>query len=36
MPLDVRRVAFGTAYFVRMYPVPAPGEKDADLFAGLD
>jgi LmbE family N-acetylglucosaminyl deacetylase len=36
MPLDVRRVAFGTAYFVRMYPAPAPGEKDADLFAGLD
>jgi LmbE family N-acetylglucosaminyl deacetylase len=35
-PLDVRRVAFGTAYFVRVHPAPAPGEKDADLFAGLD
>ncbi len=36
MPLDIRKVAFGTAYFVRLSPPPGPGEKDADLFAGLD
>ncbi|HEY7061399.1 MAG TPA: PIG-L family deacetylase [Chloroflexota bacterium] len=35
-PLEVRRVAFGTAYFVRIHPAPTPGEKDADVFAGLD
>jgi mycothiol conjugate amidase Mca len=36
VPLEIRRVAFGTAYFVRLHPQPEPGEKDADLFAGLD
>lgn len=36
MPLEIRRVAFSTAYFVRLHPPPAPGEKDPDLFAGLD
>ena len=36
MPLHIRRVAFGTAYLLRLQPPPAPGEKDADLFAGLD
>jgi hypothetical protein len=29
-------VAFGCAYFLRLHPTPAPGEKDTDLFAGLD
>ncbi|SRR5579884_1284403 len=36
LPLHIRRIAFGTAYFVRLHPPPQPGEKDADLFAGLD
>ena len=36
MPPEIRRVAFGCAYFLRLHPTPAPGEKDADLFAGLD
>ena len=36
MPPEIRRVAFGTAFFLRLHPQPAPGEKDADLFAGLD
>jgi LmbE family N-acetylglucosaminyl deacetylase len=36
LPTHIRRVAFGTTYFVRLYPEPAPGERDDDLFAGLD
>jgi LmbE family N-acetylglucosaminyl deacetylase len=36
IPSDIRRVAFGTAYFVRLYPEPEPGERDADLFSDLD
>ncbi|HLI27279.1 MAG TPA: PIG-L family deacetylase [Chloroflexota bacterium] len=36
LPPHIRRVAFGTAYLVRYFPTPAPGERDADLFAGLD
>jgi N-acetyl-1-D-myo-inositol-2-amino-2-deoxy-alpha-D-glucopyranoside deacetylase len=36
LPPHIRRVAFGTAYFVRLHPTPAPGEHETDLFEDLD
>jgi len=36
LPTHIRAVAFGTAYFIRLYPEALPGERDDDLFAGLD
>ena len=32
----IRRVAFGTAYLIRLHPEPTSGERDADLFSDLD
>jgi LmbE family N-acetylglucosaminyl deacetylase len=36
LPEDLRRRAFATAYFVRMHPPVAPGEREHDLLDGLD
>lgn len=36
LPHHIRRIAFGTAYMMRLQPAPDPGEHDTDLFAGLD
>ena len=36
MPEELRRQAFATAYFVRMHPPAAPGERQPDLLHGLD
>ncbi len=36
MPSELRRRAFATAYFVRMHPAAAPGEREQDLLDGLD
>ncbi|MBA2450296.1 MAG: PIG-L family deacetylase, partial [Chloroflexi bacterium] len=32
LPPNVRRLAFGVAYLMRLRPTPAPGERDADLI----
>jgi mycothiol S-conjugate amidase len=36
MSEELRRRAFATTYFIRLHPVPAPGEREADLLDGLD
>jgi LmbE family N-acetylglucosaminyl deacetylase len=36
LPEDLRRRAFATAYFTRMHPAAAPGEREQDLLDGLD
>jgi len=36
LPADLRRRAFATAYFLRLFPPTAPGEHEPDLLAGLD
>ncbi len=36
LPVDLRRRAFATAYFLRLFPPTAPGEHELDLLAGLD
>jgi LmbE family N-acetylglucosaminyl deacetylase len=36
LPEALRRQAFATAYFIRVHPAPAPGERDQDLLDGLD
>jgi len=36
LPADLRRRAFATAYFLRLYPPVAPGEHEQDLLDGLD
>lgn len=36
LPADLRRRAFATAYFRRLYPPAAPGEYEPDLLTGLD
>ena len=36
LPPELRRLAFATAYFVRLYPPTAPGEHEPDLLYGLD
>ena len=36
LPADLRRRAFATAYFRRLYPPALPGEHEQDLLAGLD
>ena len=35
LPEDLRRRAFATAYFLRMHPPAAPGERESDLLDGL-
>jgi LmbE family N-acetylglucosaminyl deacetylase len=36
VPPHIRPMAFGTAYLLRLQPPASPGEKDLDLFDGLD
>ena len=36
LPPDLRRLAFATAYFLRLSPPSAPGEHESDLLDGLD
>jgi mycothiol S-conjugate amidase len=36
LPADLRRRAFATAYFLRLYPPAGPGEHEPDLLDGLD
>ena len=36
LPSELRRLAFATAYFIRLSPPSAPGEHEADLLDGLD
>ena len=36
LPSELRRLAFATAYFVRLSPPSAPGEHEHDLLDGLD
>jgi hypothetical protein len=36
VPPHLDAPVWGTAYFVRLHPPPRPGERDADLLAGLD
>lgn len=36
LPDDLYRRAFATAYFIRLYPPAAPGERESDLLDGLD
>jgi len=35
LPEDLRRRAFKTAYFIRVHPPTAPGERERDLLDGL-
>jgi LmbE family N-acetylglucosaminyl deacetylase len=35
LPADLRRRAYATAYFLRLHPLPAPGEHEPDLLDGL-
>lgn len=35
LPEDLRRRAFATAYFTRLHPAAAPGEREDDLLDGL-
>jgi LmbE family N-acetylglucosaminyl deacetylase len=36
LPADLYRRAFATAYFQRLHPPAAPGEREQDLFDGLE
>ena len=36
LPSELRRLAFATAYFLRLSPPSAPGEHEQDLLDGLD
>lgn len=36
LPADLRRRAFATAYFLRLHPPAAPGEREQELLDGLD
>ena len=36
LPSELRRLAFATAYFLRLSPPSAPGEHEPDLLYGLD
>jgi LmbE family N-acetylglucosaminyl deacetylase len=36
LPEDLRRRAFATAYFTRLYPPPRPGEHEHDLLSTLN
>ena len=36
LPPELRRLAFATAYFLRLSPPSAPGEHEPDLLDGLD
>ncbi len=36
LPPELRRLAFATAYFLRLSPPSAPGEHESDLLDGLD
>jgi len=36
LPPELRRLAFATAYFVRLSPPCAPSEHEADLLDGLE
>ncbi len=36
LPSELRRLAFATAYFLRLSPPSAPGEHETDLLDGLD
>ena len=36
LPPELRRLAFATAYFVRLSPPSAVGEHEADLLDGID
>jgi mycothiol S-conjugate amidase len=36
LPADLRRRAFSTAYFIRLDPPSAPGEREPDLLHGLE
>ena len=36
LPPELRRLAFATAYFIRLSPPSAPGEHEPDLLDGLD
>jgi mycothiol S-conjugate amidase len=36
LPADLRRRAFATAYFCRLYPPAVPDEREQDLLDGLD
>jgi LmbE family N-acetylglucosaminyl deacetylase len=36
LPVDLYRRAFATAYFQRLHPPAAPGEREQDLFDGLE
>ncbi len=36
LPSELRRLAFATAYFVRLSPPSAPGEREPDLLDGID
>jgi mycothiol S-conjugate amidase len=35
LPAELRRRAFATAYFVRLHPPAAPGEREQDLLDGI-
>ena len=35
LPTELRRRAFATAYFIRLHPPVAPGEREQDLLDGL-
>lgn len=35
LPVELRRRAFATAYFIRLHPPAAPGEREPDLLDGL-
>ena len=36
LPPELRRDAFATAYFIRLSPPSAPGEREPDHLYGLD